>query len=256
MGRRAFFMSGVILGCAGVGLFLGIAIQVWYLRAEVDRQTAYLAEQGERAGSAAADAVWFVEKTLEEAKKQLEATRKTAAAAPVAPSDPLLRITARQMSKQLVGSVERAQGAVVAAADAVVIADAALEVVNEWYPDLKTFLGLSPDQMDQTKVALGTVAGQLQQARGFLGVPIDDGLLPTAEQLKSVDDALTLAEGFASHMKQVVETARSRVRDLKVAADRLTWRGSIAITLVSLLGALGQCFLVRFCWRKAHHQPA
>jgi len=136
------------------------------------------------------------------------------------------------------------------------VADTTLELVGE-FPELKQLLGVNPEQMSQTKSALGNASADLRQAKTVLGFPVTGpGAAPTPEQLHAVDDALGRGKQFADDADKVVKTARKRVNDLKTTADTWSLRIAVATTAVCILAAVGQFFLARFCWRTLRGQPA
>lgn len=256
MPRKVLALAGLALSLAAGGVFVAIAVQAWRVKAEVDRQTEYLATRAYAAGDAAGHAIGFVGEVIDKAKVDLNETRSRVLAPAPARVNPFVQMAARQASINLTGSIERALGAVVTASDAVVVADAALDIVNE-YPELEKLFGVNPEQVRQTKSALGSVSGELRQAQSILGVPVTpDGNLPTAEQLAQVDDALNMADHFRSEMARIVSVARQRVEATKKLIDLWAWRLAVGTTVLCGFGLLGQFFMARFCWRKYRGLPA
>lgn len=255
MVRNLLAITGLAIGLTGVGVFLAVGIWVWQLKAEVNRQTEYLASRANAAGDAADHAIGFVREVIEKARNDLNDARSKARPSAPEQVNPLVQMTARQASLQLAGSIERALGAVVTASDAVVVIDAALDVVSD-YPELEKLFGVHPDQVRQTRGTLVSVAGELRKAKSILGIPIESGPIPTPEQLDAVDAAIRMAEGFRGEMSRVVQLARRRVNDAKRTADVWAWRTAVGTTAVSALGLVGQLFLARFCWRKLRRLPA
>ena len=58
MFRRLFSLLGLILALASAGVFIAIAIQIWSIKAEVNRQTNDLANKANAAGSNVILQVW------------------------------------------------------------------------------------------------------------------------------------------------------------------------------------------------------
>jgi hypothetical protein len=192
----------------------------------------------------------LVRNIIEKAEGDLAATRGETSGQGHPPVDPFLRLTAQKASQDLAGSVDRAHNAVVLASEAVVVADAALDVVGG-LPELKQLLGVQPEQLDATRTALGNVSTELQQARNVLGFSdISPDAVPTSEQLHAVDDALRKARGFTDEVGKVVETTRNRVNETKQKVDVWAMRGALATSLISALGVLGQLFMARFFWYR------
>lgn len=254
MVRQLLAVTGLALGLAGIGLFLAVGVWAWHLKAEVNRQTEYLAGQANRAGAAADHAIKFVGEVIQKAHADLAVARRQAPSAPE-PVSPLVRVAARQASHQLAGDVERVIGAVVAASDAVVVVDAALDVVSD-DQGLKQLFGVRPEQVSEVRGTLGSVADELRKARSVLGVPVGDGPLPTAEELDAVNAALRLADGVREEMARVVEVARQRVNGTRRTIDLWAVRAAVGATALCALGMLGQFFLARFCWRTLRRLPA
>jgi len=253
--RSVLSLVGLLVACAGIGLFIALGVYSWTLKAEVSRQTALLSERANMAGDTAEHAIGFVREVIEKAGEDLKEARKHTIATPAQPVNPLELMFARKASTELAGSVERAHGAVVTASDAVKVAEAALDVFNS-DPRLKEFFGVQPDQVDATKLTLDKATTELRQVKSVLGVPVGSADQLTTEQLNAVDGALKQANGFTDELTKVVTTARSRVNDTKTTVDWWTWRLAFATTLVCALAAVGQVFLARFCWRTYRGLPA
>ncbi|WP_439631852.1 hypothetical protein [Gemmata sp.] len=256
MFRRLFALTGLLIALAGTGVFVAIAVQVWRVKAEVNRQTAELAGRANQAGDAAGRAVNFVGDVIDRARAELTTTRISTSAPEPVRVNPFVRMTARQASIDLAGSLERALGAVVTASDTVIVAETALDMVSA-DPRLSQAFGVNTDQIHQTRTALTSVAGELRQAKSILGVPVrTDSELPSAEQLDAVDRALQMAEQFKAEMARLVGVARVRVNETRQLIDVWALRLAVAVTALSVLGAVGQLFMARFCLRKLHELPA
>jgi hydrogenase maturation protease len=241
---------GFIFSCVGVVLFIVIGIWIWSLKAEVDRQSETLSSRANKTLDSADRAIGLVREIIEKAEGDLAMTRLDSIGhfSPH-PFDPVFQIAAQKASQDLAGSVDRAHNAVVLASEAVVVADAALDVVGG-VPELKQLLGVKPEQLDATRTALGNVSNELQHARGYLDIQTvsADGV-PTYEQLHAVDDALRNARGFTDEVGKVVETTRSRVNETRQKVEIWSLRGAIGTSLISALGVLGQLFMARAFWK-------
>jgi PAS domain-containing protein len=252
--RRILCLSGLLLALGSTGLFVAAGVKVWSVRNEVKRQTEYLASRANVVGTAAENAISFVRQALDRAEADLARTRLEVQRQPPQPVNPILRLTARQASQQLVGSVQRAQGAVEAASEAIVIADAVLDVVND-FPELKKLFGVDQTHVERTRYALSSVAEELRQARSLLGVPIEGEVL-SLEQLGNIDAALHQARWYTDEMDKVLETARNRINELRARIDRLADRVAVAVTAACALALVGHVFLARFCLRRLYGLPA
>ena len=256
MFRRLFALTGLLIALAGTGVFVAVAVQVWRVKAEVNRQTAELAGRANQAGDAADRAITFVADVIDRAKAELATTRVSTSAPEPVRVNPIVRMTARQASIDLAGSLERALGAVVTASDTVIVAETALDMVSA-DPRLSQAFGVDPDQIHQTRTALTSVAGELRQAKSILGVPVRaDSELPSAEQLDAVDRALQMAEQFKAEMARLVGVARVRVNETRHMIDVWAMRLAVGVTALCVLGAVGQLFMARFCLRKMLELPA
>jgi hydrogenase maturation protease len=246
--RSLFAWLGLIFACAGIGLFIAIGIWVWSLKAEVNRQAETLTSRANKTLDSADRAIGFVQEVIGKAESDLVVARVEVIGQVPLPVNPVVRLTAQKASQDLAGSVERAHTAVILASEAVVVADAALDVVGG-VPELKQLLGVRPEQLDATRTALGNVSAELQQAREVLGPPNNPEVNPTTEQLHAVDDALRQARGFTDEVNKVVRSTRARVNETKENVDLWAWRGAVATSLVSVLGVIGQIFMARFFWQ-------
>ena len=251
--RRLVALAGTGLGLLGIAAFIFVGIKIWHIKADVNRQARYLAAKAHSAADAADRAILFVRDVLSKAKDDLGRVRPgTTATAAV---NPLLRITALQASRELLGSVERAQGAVLAASDAVVVADAALNVASEveYFDELDRLFGFSPEHLKQSRSALVSISSELERASGILG---DAPESLTADQLSAANAALIQANDLTNRLSEVVRRARQQVDKAKAEVDMWAARVSYAVTALATLGAVGQLFLLRYCVRKLVNLPA
>jgi hypothetical protein len=254
--RRLLAVTGLLISLTGLALFISAVIGVWKLKAETNRRTEAIAAKAYTAVNAADHAVGFVSQVIAQGEKDLKDARAKAQPpdAPKTPMNPFTQLAARQASEKLAGSVERANAAVVTASDAAVVAETALELFgkeDEW----KDWLGVKPEQLTQTRTTLDSASNELKQVRVLLGIPVAGGT-PTEEQLVTVESALRQARGFTNQLSNVVTTARTRVDETKRAVDLWVLRVTIGVTIFGILGAAGQLFMARFCWRVLRGQPA
>jgi hypothetical protein len=253
MVRNVLSLMGIAIAVAGFGAFVFVGIKVWHVKAEVNRQARYLAAKAHSAADATDRAIAFVREVLEDAKKQVPRARTGATAS--ARVNPLLRVTAMQASRELLGSVERAQGAVLAASDAVVVAESALDIASggEYFEELDRLFGLSPEHIKQSRSTLVSISSELKHARGILGVAPEN---LTAEELNAVNAAIDQANGLTDQLSHVVRLARGRVDSAKRDVDLWAKYLAYGVTGLATLSAIGQLFLLRFCTRKLRHLPA
>lgn len=251
MTRKLIALVGLVVGCGGMGLFIALGIYVWSLKVEVNQQIEALAAKARGAGDEADRAIKFVENVIKQANDDLAYARKHAAATarPARPMSMFELAMARTASQRLAGSVDRAQGAVATASDAVVVAEAALQVFSD-STELKDLLGVQPGQLAATQSTIDKARSELRQARTALGGD------PTHEQLNAVDNALDQAQGFTDEMARVVETVRRRVDVTRISVHRWSLRIAIGTTLLCALAAVGQFFMARYFWRTLRGLPA
>ena len=92
--RSLMSMVGLVVGCAGIGLFIAIGIYVWMLKDEVNSQTTILAARANMAGDGANEAINFVRKVISQAEVDLKTARaqaeKTQPARPVSLMDQII----------------------------------------------------------------------------------------------------------------------------------------------------------------------
>jgi hydrogenase maturation protease len=254
MVRRFLSLVGILLALAGASAFVFVGIKVWHVKAEVNRQARYLAAKAHSAGAASDRAIDFVRQILAEARNKLKLVRPETRAAAGAVS-PFLQITAQQASRELLGSVERAQGAVLAASDAVVVAQSALNVAaqGDYSEELDRLFGLSPEHLKQSRSALVSISSELSNAQGIIGVAPEN---LTASQLNAANAALAQADDLTNRLSDVVTMVHARVDQAKVEVDQWAAWASYGVTALAVFGTIGQLFMLRFCTRKLLHLPA
>ncbi len=255
--RSFFLLIGSLIAGMGLALFLAIGVWIWSVKAEVNQQTETLSSRANKTLDSADRAIGYVRDVIGKAENDLVLARLDAIhQSHLNPINPVVQLTAQKASQDLAGSVERANMAIVAASEAVVVADAALDVVGG-VPELKQLFGVKPEQLEATRSALGNVSTDLLQARGALGIQsLGPDASPTNEQLYAVDSALHQARGFTDDVGKVVESTRARVNETRQSVDRWAMCAAVGTSFISALGALGQFFMARFFWRALRRKPA
>ena len=255
--RSAFALVGLILAFAGMGLFIAIGIWIWSVKAEVNRQTEALSGRANKTLDSAHDAIEVVREIIEKAENDLAATRLEMLTQAPPAINPVIRSAARGASQNLAGSVEQAHGAIVIASEAVVVADAALNVVGDDL-ELKKMFNLKPEQLDATRTALGKVSFRIcSRPKTF------SDLLPTLRMIPDLRAVVrggrcgsVQARGFTDEVCKVVESTRTRVNETKQKVDLWAWRGAVGTSTIAAFGVLGQFFMARFFWRLLRRQSA
>lgn len=232
-------LSAVGLAVAGVGLaaFAGLGVGVWYARAEADRAVADAGVKAEAAADFAARVIELVRAVVGEAEADLAAARAEAAAAPPTRPNPLARMAVRQLPVDL----DRARDAVAVASEAVVVADAALDIFKA-AGDKKERLGVRGEDLGQVRAGLDAAARNLRQAQGVVG-----GATP--EQFSAVEAALGRSRVVADDLDRRLVELRGRVAAVADRAGVWSLWAAVGVSLLSVVGALGQLFLARACWR-------
>ena len=252
--RKLVALIGLVVACGGIGLFVTLGVYVWSLKAEVNRQTETLAGTANKTGDEADKAIKFVQVVIKRARGDLVAARAQTTQKTTRPVSPWEVMVAQSTSKRLAGSVDQAHTAVVTASDAVVVAKAALEVLNTVdtteKSELDRLLHVPTSQVDATKTTLENATRELEKARSVLGGE------PTPEQLNAVNSALDQADGFTNELDKVVGSIRARVNSIKMMVDQWTWRIALGTTLMCTLAGVGQLFMARYFWRTLRNQPA
>lgn len=246
--RKLVALLGLVIACGGIGLFVALGVYVWSLKTEVNRQTNVLTANANKAGDKADQAIEFVRTVIGKAENDLAAARN-GTPEPTKPASALEMVLAKSASQRLAGSVDQAHGAVVTASDAVVVANAALQVFDN-NTDFNRLFGVKASQVDATKTTLDQAARELQKAKEVLGGT------PTPEQLNAVDNALGQARDFTNELGRVVDSVRCRVNATRSMVDQWSWRIAIGTTLLSVLASIGQLFMARFFWRTVRSLPA
>ena len=247
--------AGLVVSVSGFVGFIALAIGAWPARTEANRRTDDLARRAHAAVNPADRAIAFVRQVITVADADLADARQGASAAPPPTAfNPFAMLAARKASESLVGSVERATTAVTTASEAAVVAESALELFDQ-DEELQRWIGVRPEQLAQARTGLESASRELGRARTLFG-PVPEGQRPTEEQLGMVKSALDQARDFTDRMDKAVATVRTRVDETKTLADLWVLRIAIAVTALSSLAAVGQFFMVRFCWRVLRRKPA
>ena len=246
---RSFLSAlGLLAALAGIGLFVGVGVYVWNLRAETLQQTRMLADRAHAAGEVAEQVITMIREVIARAQAGLVAARTdtsnmTAGKEP----DPIVRFAMAKAKRDLPHEVERARDAVSIASEALVVAGAAVDVFEE-RPGEGSSLGIRPEDMRAARTQLDQAATELGSARSVLGVPIPNDGSATPEQLTQVEDALHRAEGVADQMEGALAQAREKVDHAKQEVEIWSLRLAIGITAAAALATLGQFFMARACW--------
>jgi hydrogenase maturation protease len=249
--RSVLSAVGLVVALAGFGVFAAVGYVAWQVKREADRQLADAIARADAAANAAERVLGLVRHVVDRAEQDLARARAEAAAEPPskAASSPIVRLTLRQASRELPGTVERTRDAVAAASDVVVVADSALAVLGELGEEARR-VGIDPRQIEATRAQLDAAAHDLRSARQVLGLPVPglDGYV-SPEQLAAVDTGLAQARQILGELERVLAYARERVDSTRQQAELWAWRAAAGTTGLCALGALGQMFMAAACWR-------
>src|SRR5205085_549683 len=122
----------------------------------------------------------------------------------------------RQATRDLPGRVELARDAVVTASDAVVVAEAILDVLTE-NPEVGERFGVHREKLHASRTQLDTTANDLRGARTVLGIPIPGHEMAPIppELLRAVAESLTRAKEFTDQLDRSLDAAREKFRVTK-----------------------------------------
>ncbi len=253
--RRISAAAGLTVALVGFTVFATSAYATWRVKAEVNQRTDDLASNADKAVDSADHAINFVRDVLNASENDLRDARQQPREMPSATVNPFVRIGARQTAQRLAGSVQRADAAVTAASDAVIVAQKAIDLFGQ-DEQLKRWFGVQPEQVSETRLDLVSASREIQRVRDVLGSPLASSAAPTEEQLVMLAGAIQQGRSFTDRMALVVATIRTRVHETKRTVDVWSLRIAIGITAVGVLGALGQIFMARFFWRLFRGKPA
>jgi hypothetical protein len=253
--RRVSAGVGLLAAVVGFAVFVTSAVAVWRVKAEVNRRTGELSAKADKAVDSADHAIAFVREVLDRGQEDLKRARDEQKEPAESAVNPFVRMGARRTAERLAGSVERADAAVTAASDAVVVAQKAIDLFGQ-DEQLKGWFGVHPEQVSETQLDLVSASRELQRVRDVLGVPLAAGAAPTEEQLAKLDGAIRRGRAFTDRMDLVAATIRTRLHETRRAVDVWSVRIAVGVTAVGVLGALGQFFMARFFWRVLRGKPA
>ena len=243
---------GLVVAVAGYGAFTAFGIAAWVVRAEADRQVVVLSGQASAAADVVGRAISLVRQVIARAESGLTEARVEAALPPPPPNvNPLVTIGLRQATRDLPGRVELARDAVVTASDAVVVVEAALDVLTE-NPEVRERFGVQLHALHASRTQLDTTANDLRGARTVLGIPIPGRELApiSPELLRAVDESLTRAKGYADALEQSLDVARDKIRTTRARTLWWSLRLAVGATVLAVLGATGMVFMGGACWKR------
>jgi hypothetical protein len=258
--RRALSVAGLLLAVAGFVTFVGLGVGAWVAKREADRQAAAVSEKAHQAGDIAERVIALVREIIARARGGLAVARSgpADAAGAGAPLDPVMQMVVWKAKRDLPGDVARARDAVGTASEALIVAEAALNVFQEQPVD-GTALGVGPGDMQAAKTQLDAAASDLKTARRVLGVPIphpDGAGGATPEQLSNVEAALARATEVTDRFDIALDRVRQKVDAATRQAGVWSLRAAVAVSALSALAALGQVFMARACWRGLRSRSA
>lgn len=243
MARVVLSVVGLVLAVVGFAAFAGLVGGTWWARAEADRKTDELAAKAETAAKVADRTINLVNEVIDQAERDLAEARRAPAEDPTV--SPWQRLAVNRAAGELPGGVDRAREAVGMASEAVVVADSFLSVFAA-RPEEQQALGVRPEQLEAAKVRLSSTSAELRRARSLFGVRLTP-MKP--EEIDQVQQALSQARRVTGDVRTALDVARTRVEETRQKAHAWTLRIALAATALGSLGALGQVFLARACWR-------
>lgn len=255
---RVFAGAGLVVAVAGFGAFVALGVAAWATKREVDAQVASLTEKAAAATDVVGRGLLLAREVIDRAERGLEQARAEAAQPVPPPSvNPFVTIGLRQATRELPGRVELARDAMVAASDAVVVAEAALNVLTE-NPDVGARFGVPTWAIQEGLAKLDTAAGDIRGARTVLGMPIpghESAPIPP-EVLRAVGESLAQSRGYLGMLDRALLTAREKIRTTRERTLLWAWRLAVGATVLAVLGATGMGFMGVACGKKLFRRGA
>jgi hypothetical protein len=244
MVRSSLAALGLTVSVVGFVLFVALGAGAWAARREADRRVEAMAARADTAVDAAARGVGLLKQVIARSEADLTLARS---ANPHAgrPADPFTRLFVSRAAQELPGGIDQAREVVGTATEAVRVAEAALAVFAE-HPEETAALGVREGELDTARGQLQQAASSLGRARGAIGVAAA-GASP--EQLSAIGEALARAKDVADRLDDTLTRARAGLENARRLAGVWSLWVAIGATVLAVLGAAGQVFMARACWR-------
>ena len=239
--RKTLAWAGLLLAPIAFTAFLAIAIGVWIVTATLQRRIDDVLGEA----NAALDRARPIAGVIREALETAEAEVKTARPANADTNVPAMqKMLLRSALKETPGRVATATRAVEAMGDLLVVAQVALDTVQATPGAVPTPAG----DLARLREKLTGSAAALQRADAILRSTPGTSTEYAAEDARTIENALAQSRAVVTEVDDKFTHADAQIATLRVAIPQqlglLTW----VIFVLSLMGALGQMALVRWCW--------
>jgi hypothetical protein len=245
---RSLAVLGLAVAVVGFVLFAALGVGAWVAKREADRRVAEIATRANAAVDAAGQGVGLLREVIARSEADLHLARATHPATGTPPADPFTRMFVNRAVQNLPGGLHQARDVVGTAADAVRVADAALAVFAE-RPGEAATLGVHDSELDAARQQLRQASSGLGEAGRLIG-----DADPTT--LSAVEEALTRAKVVADRLDAALARARQGVENARRLTGVWSLRAAVSATVLAVLGAAGQVFMARACWRALRRHRA
>jgi hypothetical protein len=243
MTRTVFTALAIVVFAAALAAFVAIAVGIWSVAAAANRRADGALGEALTALDRVRPVARVIRETIDAAEADLKAAR------PPAPADipAAKKMLLRSALKGSPDKVEAASRAVDGLGDLLVVAHAALTTLK----DLPGADERDVGDLEGLRRKLAGSSAALHKADAILRATTgkrDDVI--AAEDLRTVETALADTRVAVVDVEDKLDATRSRVAALREQLpdwlDYATW----AIAALSVLGALGQVALIRWCLRS------
>jgi hypothetical protein len=233
-----------LLGLVALVVFVVICVGIWYVKAEVSRRADIVLHEADHALDRAQPTARVIREAIEVANNEVRTTRPTAEA-PHIPAIPkrLLRSTLQRSPEQ----VQTATRTVDLMSDLLVIAKVALDTIQ----DQPVLLPVNADELSQLREKVSSTSTALHQADAILQSTSGNPNATLSEQDSlMVQNALQESHRVMVDVEEKLKEVRQKVSTFRERLPRQLQFAAWAIFLQSLMGAIGQIALLRWCWSR------
>jgi hypothetical protein len=243
MTRTVFIALVIVVFATALAAFVAIAVGIWSVTAAGYRRADWALGEALTAIDRARPVARVIRETIDAAAADLQAAR------PPAPADipAAKKMLLRSALKGSPDKVEAASRAVDGLGDLLVVAHAALTTLK----DLPGTDDRDVGDLEGLRRKLAGSSDALHKADAILRATTgkrDDAV--AAEDLRTVESALADARVAVVEVEGQLDATRSRVAGIREQLPDWLNYATWAIAALSVLGALGQVALIRWCLRS------
>lgn len=233
--------SGIVLIVAVIALaaFITLAIGVWPVTAELHRRTDRALDTANGAVDRAEPVVFAVRKAILAAQDELAAAKPPEQAAPLAPVPKMLLRSALKDSPERVESATRASEMM---GDLLAAANAALGTLH----DTPGVPPLDTRELSAFQEKVKSSAESLRKVNAILGSTKPNDPI-AAEDTRTIENALGTARTVTNEALAEIVVLRVQIEILREQVHSRLTLACWSIFALSLMGALGQIALIRWC---------